>query len=505
MSSIEVGSLHRFFIRYGVAIFAVAGALLLRLIIERYFGRGLPTYITFYPAVMLSAVVGGFWLGLVATAISILITIYWILTPIGQFAVASRLDVVGLALFLIMGVFMSGVAELYRRNGQKAAAYDKEVALRESQEAIRRHREWLRVTLDSIGDAVITTDTQGKITFINPVAVTLTGWPPEEAAGREVESVFPIINEKTRAPAENIPQRVLREGCVLKLANNTALITRDGREIPIEDSAAPIKDSAGKVSGVVLVFHDVTQKRRAQDALRKSHVELELRVQERTAKLQESESRLRSLASELINAQETERKRIAHELHDSLAAQLAAIKYRVEQRFNHAEPAENPKTLQETIQDIQSAITETRRIMANLRPSVLDDLGIVPALSWLSRETEKSFPGTSVQFTGSVQEQQVPDALKIVLFRVVQESVANAVHHGKSSLIRIGLERNGDWLWLGIEDNGNGFVSADKKEPSTGGMGLVSMQQRVESTGGVFSIRSNLGEGTMVKAEWRLS
>ena len=135
---------------------------------------------------------------------------------------------------------------------------------------LQRQREWLRVTLSSIGDAVIATDTVGKITFLNPVAEGLTGWKEQDILGHPVQEVFRIINEQTRQHTEDIVQCVLLEGRVVALANHTALITKDGCQIPIEDSAAPIKDHAGKVSGVVLVFHDVTEKRRAQEALRKS-------------------------------------------------------------------------------------------------------------------------------------------------------------------------------------------------------------------------------------------
>jgi PAS domain S-box-containing protein len=139
-----------------------------------------------------------------------------------------------------------------------------------AEEALRHSEEQLRVTLTSIGDAVITVDTSGKVNFLNPVAETLTGWKPEEAAGQSVVTIFRIINELTQEKAEDIVQRVLREGHVVELSNHTALVSKDGRQIPIEDSAAPIKDSSGKVIGVVLVFHDVTEKRLAQEALQES-------------------------------------------------------------------------------------------------------------------------------------------------------------------------------------------------------------------------------------------
>jgi PAS domain S-box-containing protein len=132
---------------------------------------------------------------------------------------------------------------------------------------LHEQREWLRVTLMSIGDAVIATDALGKITFLNPVAESLTGWQAEEALGRPLSSVFCIIKEQTGGELGDPVARVLREGQAVALANHAALVARDGRTIPVEDSAAPILDAAGQIIGAVLVFHDVAEKRRSEAAL----------------------------------------------------------------------------------------------------------------------------------------------------------------------------------------------------------------------------------------------
>ncbi len=126
---------------------------------------------------------------------------------------------------------------------------------------------WSRVTLASIGDAVLTTDTEGRVTFVNRVAVELTGWSPDAAVGRPVDEVFRIVEEATRRPVESPVARVLREGVVVGLANHTVLVARDGRDIPVDDSGAPIVDERGAVIGVVLVFHDVSERRRLQHEL----------------------------------------------------------------------------------------------------------------------------------------------------------------------------------------------------------------------------------------------
>ena len=146
-------------------------------------------------------------------------------------------------------------------------------------EKLHEREEWLRVTLASIGDAVIATDTEGRVTFLNGVAQELTGWQSEEAQGQSLEAVFPIVNEQTRQPVENPVERVLREGIVVGLANHTVLIAKDGVERPIDDSAAPIRDETGKMIGAVLVFRDVAEQRRAERVLAGQKRVLELLVQ----------------------------------------------------------------------------------------------------------------------------------------------------------------------------------------------------------------------------------
>jgi PAS domain S-box-containing protein len=146
-----------------------------------------------------------------------------------------------------------------------------EMALRERHAAeIRAREEWFRVTLTSIGDAVIATDHHGNVTFLNPVAEKLTGTTLSRAAGRSIAQVFPIFNEMTKAPVEDPVRKVMQLGTVVGLANHTVLQHVDGRLIPIEDSAAPIRDDLSRLLGVVLVFRDVTDERKSQEMLRKT-------------------------------------------------------------------------------------------------------------------------------------------------------------------------------------------------------------------------------------------
>ncbi len=137
---------------------------------------------------------------------------------------------------------------------------------RRSEEVLRQHTEWLRVTLSSIGDGVVATDANGQVTFLNGVAEQLTGWPMDEASGRPLVDIFNIVNERTRAPVENPVFRALREGVIVGLANHTVLIARDGSELPIDDSAAPMRDAHGNMIGAVLVFRDITARQLADQA-----------------------------------------------------------------------------------------------------------------------------------------------------------------------------------------------------------------------------------------------
>ena len=141
---------------------------------------------------------------------------------------------------------------------------------------LRENKKWLRTTLTSIGDAVIATDKEGHVTFMNPVAENLTGWQQEEARGKSLEEIFNIINESTGNRVENPVVKVLRAGTIVGLANHTLLVRRDGKQIPIDDSAAPIKDDQGNINGVVMVFHDITDRRQAEEALRKKEQQLRL-------------------------------------------------------------------------------------------------------------------------------------------------------------------------------------------------------------------------------------
>jgi PAS domain S-box-containing protein len=219
-------------------------------------------FIFFFPAVAIAAWFGGLGPGTLAVALSIVAANWLFIEPVRGWSLPTPSDFAALTAFLVSCLFIVGAIETMHRTRSRLV---REIAERKHAEReLAGARDLLATTIASIGDAVIVTDEKGQITKLNPEAERLTGWKNAEAAGQPVLSVFRIVNERTRQTAENPVEKVLRAGTVVGLANHTLLLAKDGREIPIDDSAAPIREPDGPVFGVVLVFRDVTVQRKAQ-------------------------------------------------------------------------------------------------------------------------------------------------------------------------------------------------------------------------------------------------
>lgn len=232
---------------YMATVVFVALALLLALLFQPLIATAV--FPLFLGAVMLSAYVGGLGAGLLATALSAIASTYFFLSPRYLIAIDDIGTLARLLIFTAVAVLISSLTTARRR----------------AEARLQEQRERFAITLSSIGDGVITTDAQGRVTFMNPVAESLTGWTHAEAAGKEIAEVFRIINQGTRRPLESPAARALREGNVVGLANHTLLIARDGTERPIDDSGAPIRDGTGAIIGTVMVFRDITERLRAEE------------------------------------------------------------------------------------------------------------------------------------------------------------------------------------------------------------------------------------------------
>ncbi len=239
--------------QWQIYIFAVAVTLAMLLVrkgLVLSFGER-PQLLFFMFPIILSAVLGGLGPGLVATIVAAASTAYFIPPP-HEFWIALQQDLFPWTVLIVNGVLVSVLSEALHKARRQAEA----------------SRQLQTVTLASIGDAVITTDNRGLIIFLNPEAEQLTGWTCQQAVGQPLTAVFWIINEQTREPVEDPSQQVMTSGEVVDLANLTLLLARDGREIPVHVSAAPIRKSSGRVFGMVLIFSDDTKRRKAETALR---------------------------------------------------------------------------------------------------------------------------------------------------------------------------------------------------------------------------------------------
>ncbi len=377
--------------------------------------------------------------------------------------------------------------------------------------------ERFRIMADTLPNLVWTALPDGRVDYRNRYGMEYAGFPERGTGGDSRPTpVHPDDLQATKQAWKAAVEKGEPYQVELRVRRADGIYRWHlSRGIPVRDKHGAIK----RWVGTAIDVHD----------LRETRSELEKRVRERTAdlvranqfleseianrqraekSLRDSEKHLRYLSSQILSAQENERKIVAQELHDSIGSNLSAIKHSLETRLHQFKAGSDFRevSFEEVLTLLQITMDDNRRIQLNLRPSILDDLGIGPTISWYSREAQKAYRGISIETCIRVSEEDIPDHLKIILFRIIQESVSNSIRHGQSTRIRIDLERRGNWIQLLIEDNGSGFDSpARDNEGKRGGMGLASMQQRVESSEGMFSIRSSSGSGTSVKAEWKIT
>jgi PAS domain S-box-containing protein len=345
-----------------------------------------------------------------------------------------------LALLLVVTI----VYQVRRQMMELAASYrealktieQRQAALARSESDLEAQKEWLRVTLTSIGDGVIVTDPEGRVVLMNHESEWLTGWTLADALHRPLPEIFKIVNEETRAVVENPVTKVLVEKKTIGLANHTVLLSRKGDEWPIEDSAAPILNANGETLGVVLVFHDASSSRLAQRSLKASNEELEKTVADRTLTLQQAVSDLQAFSYS-----------VSHDLRSPLRAM---------QGFSEAVLEDYGDKLDERGRDYLGRIKAAGARLDRLIVDLLSYTRIAVASHLQSPAAEIRVEGPLPKVLGR----------ESALNQVVTNLLGNAVkfvHEGKTPLIRIWSEERGPNVRLWIEDKGLG-IAKDEQE-----------------------------------------
>jgi PAS domain S-box-containing protein len=305
-----------------------------------------------------------------------------------------------------------------------AVAFDRMAEeIRSREAALRESEEKARNLIRHAPAAVYELDVKGtRFLSVNEAMCEITGYTREELLAM---SPISMVDESSRAAFRERIKRKLA-GDKLEEVVEYRVPTKDGRMLIVAIHASSFAYRDGKPETVLVIAHDVTERKRAEEALRKAYDDLEMRVRDRTAELshaleklrveniqcklledtlRESENQVRFFASQCLTAQETERKRIAGELHDSIAASLGAVRLRIDRVAEETKQGSGgPESLQELATRVAEIIADVRRIMADLRPSILDDLGIIPALTWLCREYQKTYSHISVENRIGVSE-----------------------------------------------------------------------------------------------------
>lgn len=253
-------------------------------------------------------------------------------------------------------------------------------------------------------------------------------------------------------------------------------------------------------------LEDMVAQRTHELAMTVESLQAEVYEHKRTAQaLQKSQKALRALTLKMVDTQENERRIVAKELHDSIGASLAAIKYAVEGRLlgmNEA-PPEDVISLEKVVEHLNDTIQEVRRISASLRPAMIDELGLLSTIEWFCRHSGQLYADTRIETDFEVAEYEVPQPSKIVIYRVLQEAVNNALKHSEAEAVQVRLTTEDDRIRLCVEDDGCGFdlEAAEINRDTLSGFGLEGMRDRAAMAGGRLSIDSRPGQGTAVCLE----
>ena len=371
-------------------------------------------------------------------------------------------------------------------------------------------RDPLGLMLASTGEGFFGVDLDGLCVFINPAGARMIGMEPEQVLGQNMH----VLTHHSHGNGSHYPMdecpiyNAFRQGQPCRI-DSEVFWRADGSSFPVEYSSYPVFDQ-GQVRGAVVTFVDITERKRAEDALHQVKDELELRVAERTQALETALQQLRELAAWSEAVREEERTRIAREVHDELGSLLVALKMDVswlDRRLSEQEqrPAEEAQHMREKMRGkcqnmsrlIESAVVNVGRIITDLRPSILDHQGLWGALAWQAQEFVQSAE-QELKWCMQVNEQRLlPEPMAMAVFRIFQEMLSNVGRHAHASTVDVDIVEREGWLYLSVEDDGCG--AQPRVFDSAKAYGIMGMRERARHFGGVIDVESQPGRGTRMR------
>lgn len=339
-----------------------------------------------------------------------------------------------------------------------------EVALRESE---KRFRDFL----DNLGDIAYEANAKGEITYVNKAAEMVMGIPRNEIIGKPF---LPFFTQESQKVGQDVYQRTMNGG-----SPEYELTFTNGRIGHFKNQ--PQRDKNGKIIGVFGTARDVTDRRIAEQRLSLYH------------------EKLRTMASKLSLAEERERRRIATEVHDHIGQNLAFAKIKLGEIMDSASSSDHGAVIEEVSDLVNEAIEDTRSLVSELGSPVLYELGLIPAVQWLTQQTQKRH-GIRVSFTDDGEPKPLSHDIGVLFFQAVRELLANVVKHSGATSASVYVAKNGSRIEVQVNDDGVGF---DPAEISPGGdqkgrFGLFSIRERLEPLGGCMEVESKPGQGSRV-------
>jgi two-component system, NarL family, sensor kinase len=333
------------------------------------------------------------------------------------------------------------------------------------------------------GVAAVWLDKEDRIREATASAAAMLGYEPQALVGRPLAD---LAAEGWHTAAEVAAARV-RFGSTDSF--ELLLRGRSGRQtlLAMTARAQPLPDGE---PGSVVAWSERRLRRRSQ------------------AESNPSDLELRRLAYGLLRTQEAERLKVASELHDEVAPLVVMVKYMIEDamsRLARGAAGEASDVLNGATARLRDVMSELRRISTDLRPRLLDDLGLGPTLQWYCRGFEEACQSVAVKCRVSFEEREVAEDLKLEVFRIVQEALSNVAQHAQASRVNVSLVRLGDELRLAIDDDGVGFDAARPSSLGGEGLGLHAIRKRVDATGGVIELESARHRGTRLAVSWKLA